>query len=326
MKLGNNYDYYLFDYKTQNKTRIVTNCNKAEIFPGTNLIAFFFNGKGFQIDHSKTLFYDASLLKFVKDPIPNFKRYTTGLYRNNKRYNTSSKEKKIYVTDLVQNASQEINTTHIPVDFFLERLYGGMVAYGSAKNTIEVLEYEIREDLKYSFLCTYDLSSGNIVNKIELSNDAEIARELANKISSSRKEEINKQNDTYANYDHNLASKFKQVAGKTIFQNSTKHIFAVVENQSPDASGKVKIKAICDDNKKEIYEFVSVNDLLNTNLYQPINKHITCTNCFGTGKFSNSSERTVWDATISSGAKVVETETVKGSCTECGGYGRVPIF
>jgi hypothetical protein len=325
-KFGNNYDYYLFDPTTQTKTLIVSNCNKGQIFPGTNLIVFFFNDKGFQTDNSKTLFYDASLSKFVKDPVPNFKRYTTGFYRNNKRYNTSSKEKKIFVTDLVQNTTQEINSTHIPVDFFLERIYGGILPYGSTKNTIDVLEYEVRDDLTYSFLCTYDIVNKTLLNKTELSNDTEITRALAHAIINGRKGEINKQNDTYANYDYNLLAKFKPLAGKTVFHNATKHIFTVVENQTPDTSGKIKMKAICDDKKMEIYESVLVTDLLNTGLYNPIRSHTTCTNCSGTGKFSNTAERTVWDATISSGAKVIETNTVRGSCEACGGYGRIPIF
>ena len=72
-----------------------------------------------------------------------------------------------------------------------------------------------------------------------------------------------------------------------------------------DANGKVKIKAICFDKKKEVYETVSITDLLNKNVYTVINNHMTCTDCFGSGKFSNTSERTVWDATISAGAKII---------------------
>lgn len=326
MKLGNNYDYYLFDPITKKKTLLVSNCNKAEMFPGTNWIAFFFNAKGFQTDYSKTLFYDASTLQFIKAPIPNFKNYTMGFYRNNKRYNTYVKDKKIYFTDIVQNTTQEINSTHTPVDLFMERLYGGIVPYGSVTNTVDVLEYELIDNLRFSYLCTYDLSNYKLLNKFELSNGNEKERELAFNIIKGRNEEYNKLNAAYTNYDYSLSSKFKPLSGKTLFQNTTKHIFIVVANQTPDASGKVKIKAICDDKKKEIYESVLVTDLLNTNLYQPINQHTTCTKCFGTGSFSNTSERTVWDATISAGAKIIETNTVKGNCNTCGGYGRIPIF
>lgn len=324
LKNGNNYDYYLFDHKSQTKTLLVSNCNKALILPGTNLIGFLFNDKGFNPDNSKTLFYDVSTKKFVKDPIPNFKATNLGLYRNNKRFITASKEKKIFVNDLVEKKFLEINSTHTPVDYLMERLYVGFVAYGWAANTIDVLEYEEKDGLKYSYICSYDLVNGSFLNKIELTNDKE--KELALTIVKERLDIINKQNDSYANVNYSVVNNFKSIAGKTLYHAASKHIFTVEANQKPDPSGKVKIKAICHDKKKEVYEFVAVNELVNTSIYTIINNHMTCTHCFGTGNFSNTSERTVWDATISAGAKVIETKTVKGSCINCGGYGKVPVF
>ena len=324
MKYGNNYDYYLYNQITKSKILLATNCNKAHVFSGSTIIGLYFNNKDFNLDKTKSIFYDTAMMKFVKDPIPNFKSNEFGFYRDNKKFVSSGKEKRIYIVDLLKNTQINFDSKHSPVDYSMERINIGFVTYGWAKGTVDVLEYEEINGLKYSYICTYDIENGAFLNKIELSDDKQ--KDVAQKIINERREIYNKLNNNYTYIDNTTLNNFKSIAGKKVYHGPTKHVFSVVANQNPDANGKVKIKAICFDKKKEVYETISITDLLNKNVYTVINNHMTCTDCFGSGKFSNTSERTVWDATISAGAKIIETNTVKGTCSKCGGYGTMPIF
>lgn len=172
VKYANQYDYFLYDPVNKAHKLLVKNCFKAEFMMGSNLIVFFFNAKDFYLDYEKTKFYDTDLEQFVDKPYPNFKNPPTTLFRDSNSLYTNSEAKKIIIIDNKTNKSTVINTKYKPIDYSTDRYYNGFVAYGAQENTVEVLECEERDGLKYSYICTYNTKTLELLNVIELSNDS----------------------------------------------------------------------------------------------------------------------------------------------------------
>lgn len=316
----------LFDPKTTQTEIIAEKIHDIAVYEGGKKIVLLKKKGNGSIDYDKLQYFDVETSKFIDKNTNSIDPFRNVFFSKNG--NTILYGKSEIIVKKADNTELKIKT-HYPnadqISSYAQRLCPNY----DDPATVKMLEHKRVQDGYYlSFINTYAISNGALVDSFELTNSGAKATEdaLANNITKTKNLEEEKR---IFNLPENvLKRRLQKVQGdgfkNYVYNSKTKCVYYVVPDKPLYEGNLVRMDALNNDPKliHEVYE--KLENIENPVLYKYSNtKPKTCPHCNGKGSISKSSQRTVADYEYTLGKKIVETTTHTNSCGNCGGCGLV---
>ncbi len=326
---------YNFDKKNANKVALVDpkNFQSEIIFEKINTMGVFESGKKIYAvkkkgndlnDFDNASHYDVESKKFFEKNSNPVNVYRDLFYSKNGYYIIYNKNE---ITVRKSDNTELKIKTYYPNEENISSYAQRLLPTYDNPETVKMLEHKKVKDGYYlSFINTYAIKNGQMIESFELTNTNEMANEIAKSNELQKSKTLAEEERIYNLPENVLKRRASNFQGYTYYNTKTKGIYHVVEYK-PIYEGNLLQMIALNDNPKfnmEVYE--KIDNLENTSLYQKIIKTKSCNHCNGKGYISNSYKRTVADYEYTTGKKLVETTTHTNSCGNCGGCGLTPIF
>lgn len=314
----------LFDPKTSKSEIIVEKIHDITVYEGGKKIVLLKKKGNESIDYDKAQFFDVETQKLVsKNPSP-IDPFRNLYYTKNGNHILYGKSE--IIIRKVDNSEFKIKTHYANADQISSYAQRLCPTYDS-NETVKMLEHKrVQNGYYLSFINTYSIATGELLNSFELTNTGEQANDnaIANNITKTKNLEEEKR--IYNLPENVLKRRLQKVQGdgykNYVYNSQTKCVYYVIPDKPLYEGNMVRMDALNDDPKqiKDVYE--KLENLENPVLYKYSNsKPKTCSHCNGKGSISKSSQRTVADYEYTLGKKIVETTTNTHSCGNCGGCG-----
>ncbi len=326
---------YNFEKKNANKLVLIDpkNFQSEIIAEKINSINVYGSGKKINIlrkkgndqnDFSNAKVYDVESKKIVEENNELIDRYSDIYYTKNGNYIIYGKsEIKIKKAN---NTSVTIKTSNPNVDQISSYAQRLCPTYDQPE-TVKMLEHKKLQDGYYlSFISTYDINTGQLIDSFELTNTNEKANEIATTNNLSKYKTLEEENRILNLPENVLKRRIQNIQGNTYYNTNTKGIYYVVPDKPIYEGELLQVMALHDDPKQKMEVYEKYENLENPTIYKKITGKKTCNHCNGKGYISNSYQRTVADYEYTTGKKLVETTTHTNSCGNCGGCGLTPTF
>lgn len=191
---------------------------------------------------------------------------------------------------------------------------------------IDVLEHKLiyvaGSPVHYSYFNSYDARTGKLLRTVELTSESAEALAANEKLQKDRAAAYAAEQALINSPEMALKRRLWAFERKFVMHKTSKLIYYVVPDVGLYQGNTVKLMEQHDD-KKLIVDVYEPLDNLEQD-FTVISRPVTCSVCRGSGIFSSSHTTTVADLEYTTGKKLEQTTTRRGTCGTCGGCGLVP--